>query len=116
MAASITGPMIVGRRFTRSLPVETRGIEQVFDEFRLGAGVAVDDFQAVGNFSVELFLQEKLGPAEDGVKRGAKFVREGGEEFILDAIGFATRRRRWCFRRQRRPSGPTVRGRIRRRW
>ena len=63
-------------------------VEKIFDELGLNAGVALDDFETVGEFvgGVGTFLED-LGPAQDGVERRAKFVGERGEEFVLEAAG-----------------------------
>ena len=63
-------------------------VEQVFDELGLDLGVPLDGrepfLQVLG---VDLAGAEDLGPAEDGVERRAQLVREGGQEFVLHAVG-----------------------------
>ncbi len=51
-------------------------------------GVALDGFDAFGDvFGGGVAAAEDLGPADDGVERGAQLVAEGGEELVLDAVG-----------------------------
>ena len=50
--------------------------------------VALDGREALLQvLGVDLAGAEDLGPAEDGVERGAQLVGEGGEELVLHAVG-----------------------------
>ena len=61
-------------------------VEQVLDELRLHARVAVDDVQRLGlSRGVERAELEHRDPAEDGVERRAQLVRDRGHEFVLGA-------------------------------
>ena len=61
-------------------------IEQVVDQLNLRARIAVDDLdgplllvRSLGRRASE----QHLGPAQDGAQRRAQFVRERGQEFVL---------------------------------
>ena len=63
-----------------------RHVEQVFDELRLHARVAVDDVERLGlSGRVERAQLEHGDPAEDGVERRAQLVRDRRHEFVLGA-------------------------------
>ena len=61
-------------------------VEQVVDQVRLGAGVALDHVDPVVLFERELTtLAQHVDPSEDRTQRRAQFVRERGEKFVFGA-------------------------------
>ena len=66
---------------------DARDVEEVFDEPRLRAGVAVDAFEGPRRLigAARDGLQKDLQPAEDRVERRAQLVRQRGEEFVFQA-------------------------------
>ena len=65
---------------------DARDVEEVFDEPRLRAGVAIDAFERPRVCSgAGRAVSEDLQPAEDRVQRRAQFVRQRREEFVLQA-------------------------------
>ena len=72
-------------------------VEQVLDQLRLRARVALDRLEARGAVSASSAsrAQQDLGPAEDRVERRAQLVRERREELVLhqaDALDLGARR------------------------
>jgi len=66
---------------------DAREIQQVFHQLRLGAGVSLNRTQGVPDApGFERFVEDHRRPPEDGVQRGPQFVRQGREEFVLDAV------------------------------
>ena len=63
-------------------------VEQVLDDLGLGPGIPLDGGEALLDVvGIDLAGAEDLGPAEDGVERGAQLVGERGQEFVLHAVG-----------------------------
>ena len=75
---------------------DARHVEQIVDELRLHARVAVDDVERLGLAGrVERAQLEHRHPAEDGVERRAQLVRDRRDELVLGAaqgLGRAPRR------------------------
>ena len=63
-------------------------VQQVVDELRLRAGVALDGVDALAEvLGRELVQAQELRPAEDGIERGAQLVRQRGEKLVLHDAG-----------------------------
>ena len=63
-------------------------VEQVLDELRLGARVALDRVEALLQvLGVARPGRQQLRPAEDGVERRAQLVRQGGQKLVLQPAG-----------------------------
>ena len=67
---------------------DARHVEHVFDELGLRPRVPLDDLERAGDPPrLDLAVAQHRRPAEDGVERGAQLVRQGREEFVLEAAG-----------------------------
>ena len=81
-------------------------VEQVFDQLRLHARVALDHLQALRQILrarlAGAVAAEDLRPAEDRVQRRAQLVRERGEEFVLHPARALGLRARGAFAREQR--------------
>src|SRR4030095_2163274 len=63
-------------------------VDQIFDEPPLHLGAPLDGGDgALGAHGIELSAAEQTRPSERGTERRAQFVRQHGEELVLDAIG-----------------------------
>ncbi len=62
-------------------------VQQIFDELGLRLGIAFDDYQAFLKLLVVAAARaEDLGPSKNGVQRSAQFVRQGGQELVLEEV------------------------------
>ena len=64
-----------------------RHVEDVVDQLRLRLGIAFDRLdRAPGLLLIQLSADQHPRPAEDGAERCAQLVRNGREEFVLQAV------------------------------
>ena len=66
---------------------DPRDVEDVFNETRLGLGVALNDLHRVIGFLFERPASQNAGPAENRVERCAQFVRQRGKKLVFEPIG-----------------------------
>src|SRR4051812_1720197 len=62
-------------------------IEQIFNQLRLRAGVALDGIEAFRNQGRVRADRQQLRPAKNRVERRAQFVTERGEKLVFEMAG-----------------------------